>query len=209
MLQIISGKKGPPPPLALSDESRNYGPLNKWVCRWTFNFSVLNRSYIWLTRLSDEIYGQVQYLRAAAFLVVTCQLSLMGISFEGLVGSRKADGVHRSVTASWASEGRDKEMGSDRTSVCSRASRRPPKHVGRCSDAGLWECHHSRAWPASLLLKQIVYSISYAAVVTQAYLLALLYTRAISDKKLVGTGTLVLFDCFQVSTDWSSIVRCN
>ncbi|KAG2641290.1 hypothetical protein PVAP13_2KG170800 [Panicum virgatum] len=31
MLQIISGKKGPPPPLALSDESRNYGPLNKWV----------------------------------------------------------------------------------------------------------------------------------------------------------------------------------
>ena len=120
----------------------------------------------------------------------------MGISFEGLVGSRKADGVHRSVTASWASEGRDNEMGSDRTSVCSRASRRPPKHVGRCSDAGLWECHHSRAWPASLLLKQIVYSISYAAVVTQAYLLALLYTRAISDKKLVGTQ--VLFDCFQM-----------
>ncbi|KAG2632896.1 hypothetical protein PVAP13_2NG129900 [Panicum virgatum] len=31
MLHIISGKKGPPPPLALSDESRNYGPLNKWA----------------------------------------------------------------------------------------------------------------------------------------------------------------------------------
>ncbi|CAN6180285.1 unnamed protein product [Urochloa humidicola] len=31
MLQIISGKKGPPPPLALSDESRDFGPLNKWA----------------------------------------------------------------------------------------------------------------------------------------------------------------------------------
>ncbi|RLN33616.1 hypothetical protein C2845_PM03G25140 [Panicum miliaceum] len=31
MLQIISGKKGPPPPLALSDESRDYGLLNKWA----------------------------------------------------------------------------------------------------------------------------------------------------------------------------------
>ncbi|CAL5089761.1 unnamed protein product [Urochloa decumbens] len=32
MLQTISGKKAPPPPLALSDESRDYGPLNKWLC---------------------------------------------------------------------------------------------------------------------------------------------------------------------------------
>uniref|UniRef100_A0A0A9DDL6 Protein kinase domain-containing protein n=1 Tax=Arundo donax TaxID=35708 RepID=A0A0A9DDL6_ARUDO len=31
VLQIISGRKLPPPPLALSDESRDYGPMNKWA----------------------------------------------------------------------------------------------------------------------------------------------------------------------------------
>ncbi|KAL6908113.1 hypothetical protein ACP4OV_002283 [Aristida adscensionis] len=31
LLQIISGKRLPPPPLALSPESRDYGPLNKWA----------------------------------------------------------------------------------------------------------------------------------------------------------------------------------
>ncbi|XP_062188368.1 cysteine-rich receptor-like protein kinase 44 [Phragmites australis] len=31
LLQIISGKKLPPPPLALADESRDYGPMNKWA----------------------------------------------------------------------------------------------------------------------------------------------------------------------------------
>ncbi|TVU39702.1 hypothetical protein EJB05_13135 [Eragrostis curvula] len=31
LLQIISGRKFPPPPLALSDESRDFGPMNKWA----------------------------------------------------------------------------------------------------------------------------------------------------------------------------------
>jgi len=31
LLQIISRKRLPPPPVALSAESRDYGPLNKWA----------------------------------------------------------------------------------------------------------------------------------------------------------------------------------
>lgn len=44
LLQIIRGKHISPSSLALSDESRNYGPLNKWV-REPFRVLLLKRNW--------------------------------------------------------------------------------------------------------------------------------------------------------------------
>ena len=80
LLQIISRKRLPPPPVALSAESRDYGPLNKWVSEPQTSPSILSPSS------SNQ------------------ELLLSGV---GLVRSWSAPGVHRSNAAWRATKCRD------------------------------------------------------------------------------------------------------